>query len=262
MDIQGHRGCRGLYPENTLIAMKKALELGVTTLEMDLVITKDLQVILSHEPYFNEEITTLPDGNYIHSGEDIKYNIYQMDYSEVIKYDVGLKPHPKFPMQKKIAAVKPLFKEVLDLAYSTNPNILFNIEIKSTPQTDNLYHPSVSQYCELVMDVVLSYPTPEKVTVQSFDYRTLEYLHIHYPSQPLSMLSENQQSLSENLKSINFIPNIYSPDFTQLTKEDIAVARNKKMAVIPWTVNSAADAYLLIQWEVDGIITDFPNLFL
>src|SRR4026208_263192 len=92
-DKQGHRGCRGLMPENTIPAMLKALDLGVTTLEMDIVITKDKKVILSHEPWFESEITTKPDGNYIPAADAMKYNIYQMDYAEVKKYDVGMKPH-------------------------------------------------------------------------------------------------------------------------------------------------------------------------
>ncbi len=100
-DKQGHRGCRGLMPENTIPAMLKAIDLGVTTLEMDVVITKDKKVILSHEPFFGNEITTRPDGSYIKFTEEQHYNIYQMNYDEVIKYDVGMKPHPRFPQQQK-----------------------------------------------------------------------------------------------------------------------------------------------------------------
>src|SRR5215218_6256489 len=106
-DKQGHRGCRGLMPENTIPAMIKALELGVTTLEMDAVITKDKQVILSHEPFFNHEIATQPDGKPIMAAEERNFNIYRMTYFETQQFDVGMKPHPRFLQQQRIPAKKP-----------------------------------------------------------------------------------------------------------------------------------------------------------
>src|SRR5688572_22072486 len=113
-DAQGHRGCRGLMPENTFQAMKEALDLGVTTLEMDIVFTKNMQPVLSHEPFFNHEITTKPDGTYVTEAEERSLNIYKMSYEEVKTYDVGLKPHPRYPHQKKLAACKPLLSDLLD----------------------------------------------------------------------------------------------------------------------------------------------------
>src|SRR5262245_19024474 len=107
-DTQGHRGCRGLMPENTIPAMINALDLGVTTLEMDAVITRDNKVVMSHEPFFNHEIATKPDGSYVTEAEEKSLNIFLMTYDEVKKYDVGMKPHPRFPQQKKMNVVKPL----------------------------------------------------------------------------------------------------------------------------------------------------------
>src|SRR6201991_1107978 len=95
-DKEGHRGCRGLMPENTIPAMMKALELGVTTLEMDAVITADNQVVLSHEPFFNHEITIKPDGSEVKQAEERSLNIYQMDYDQVRQFDVGTKINPRF----------------------------------------------------------------------------------------------------------------------------------------------------------------------
>lgn len=113
-DREGHRGCRGLMPENTLPAMLHALDMQVTTLEMDVVITKDKHVILSHEPFFNHEITTKPNGTYVNQEEERGLNIYAMTFPETQKYDVGLKPHPRFPQQQKLKAKKPLLSEVID----------------------------------------------------------------------------------------------------------------------------------------------------
>src|SRR6476469_6327956 len=100
-DVQGHRGSRGLMPENTIPAMYKALDLGVTTLEMDAVVTKDKQVVVSHEPFFNHEITTRPNGHAVTVAEEKSLNIYQMDFAEVRKFDVGSKVNPRFPRQQK-----------------------------------------------------------------------------------------------------------------------------------------------------------------
>jgi glycerophosphoryl diester phosphodiesterase len=113
-DKQGHRGCRGLMPENTIPAMLKATALGVTTLETDVVITRDKQVVLSHEPFFNHEISTKPDGAPVTEQEERSLNIYQMDYSQVRQFDVGLRPHPRFAQQQKLAAFKPLLAEMID----------------------------------------------------------------------------------------------------------------------------------------------------
>src|SRR5215218_1456073 len=103
-DKQGHRGCRGLMPENTIPAMLKAIDLGVTTLEMDLAISADKKVVVSHDPHFNEKITTTPQGTQLTKAEGAARLLYAMNYDSIKKYDVGLKPHPDFPQQQKIAA--------------------------------------------------------------------------------------------------------------------------------------------------------------
>lgn len=262
MDIQGHRGCRGLFPENTLIAMEYALQLGVTTLEFDLAITKDGHVLLSHEPYFNSEITTLPNGQWIPPGEDLQYNIYEMTFEETQRYDVGLKPHPRFPKQKKVAATKPLLEEVVTLALKQKKEIRFNIEIKSLPEGDLIYHPSVENFCECVMNKVNQYSIHAQTLIQSFDYRVLEYLHLRYPSQRLSMLSENGKDLTYNLSCLSFKPDVYSPDVDQLTLSDLHLAHEMGIQVIPWTINQIEIMEYWIEKGVDGIITDYPNLYL
>ncbi|HYJ37651.1 MAG TPA: glycerophosphodiester phosphodiesterase family protein, partial [Chitinophagaceae bacterium] len=113
-DVEGHRGSRGLMPENTIPAMYKAIDLGVTTLEMDAVITKDKKVVVSHEPFFNHEITTKPDGSEVKKEEERSLNIYQMDYDQVKQFDVGMKKHPRFLRQQKIEVSKPLLADLID----------------------------------------------------------------------------------------------------------------------------------------------------
>src|SRR5258705_1416154 len=158
-DKQGHRGCRGLMPENTIPAMLNAVGLGVTTLEMDIVFTKDKKAILSHEPFFNHEITTRPDGSFIETKDERNYNIYQMDYEQVKTYDVGMKPHPRFPKQQKMKAGKPLLSDVIDavnkdMMTRRRPFPYYNIETKTQPATDNIYHPAPAEFVELLMAVI------------------------------------------------------------------------------------------------------------
>ena len=128
-------------------AFKRAIELGVNTLEMDVVISQDNRVVVSHEPYFNHEITTQPSGKYIGENEEKSFNIYQMDYAKIKEYDVGLKVHPHFPFQEKLKAYKPLLSEAIDVseAYAKELQvapIAYNIEIKSLPETDKLFSSS------------------------------------------------------------------------------------------------------------------------
>ena len=267
-DKEGHRGTRGLMPENTIAAMKKAVDLGVTTLEMDASFTKDGQIILSHEPFFNHEITTKPDGSFVTENEEKSLNIYHMTYAEVKTYDVGLKPHPRFPQQQKMAAVKPLLREVIDTikAYCRQKGVplpQFNIETKTQPATDNLYHPAPAAFVDDLMAIIREKNIEAATIIQSFDFRTLRYLHERYPAMRTAMLIEDfdKRSLDEQLKDLGFSPTIYSPAFNLVTKEVVETCHSKGIKVIPWTVNTVAEMKRLAAMGVDGIITDYPNLF-
>ncbi len=267
-DKQGHRGCRGLMPENTIPAMLKAIDLGVTTLETDVVITADQQVILSHEPFFSHDITTKPDGSYVTAEEEKKLNIFQMDYATVRKYDVGSKPFSRFPKQQKIATYKPLLSDMIDsvLAYCTKmgkPVPAFNIETKSQPTTDGIFHPAPALFVDLIMEVIHRKQIQEKTTIQSFDIRTLQYLHQKYPSISTALLIEGNhpQTFALQLKELGFVPTIYSPYFSLVTPLLVKQCRDLGVKLIPWTVNDRTKIQELRTLGVDGIITDFPDLF-
>lgn len=267
-DKQGHRGCRGLMPENTIPAMLNALGLGVTTLEMDISISKDKKVFLSHEPFFNHEITTKPDGSFIAEKDERTYNMYQMNYDDIIKYDAGMKPHPRFPDQQKIKAVKPLladvFKAVKDyMMTAKRPFPFYNIEIKSLPEGDKTYHPEPAQFAELLMKVIKENQMEDYVIIQSFDFRSIQYINKHYPKIKTAMLIEavNKSSFRKQLKDLGYTPNIYSPEFTLVTPELIKNCHDLNMKIVPWTVNDKKKIEELKKMGVDGIITDYPNLF-
>lgn len=266
-DKQGHRGCRGVMPENTIPAMISALGMGVTTLEMDIVITKDKKVILSHEPWFEGEITTKPGGGYLSAAEAKKYNIYQMTYAETQAFDVGMKPHPRFPSQQKMAVTKPLLSDLIDsvkqwMMTARRPFPFYNIETKTDPSYDGIFTPSPEEVVDLLMDVINKKGIAEYVIIQSFDFRTLRYLHKKYPAIATAMLVEDtdKRSLEDQIKDLGFTPSIYSPAWQLVTKERLDACHKQQVKVIPWTVNDKAKANELRAMGVDGIITDYPEI--
>lgn len=264
-DWQGHRGCRGLMPENTLPAMLHAIDLGVTTLEMDAVITKDKQVILSHDPYFNHEITTEPDGSFVKENEEKTLNIYQMTYEEVSRFDVGMKPHSKFPQQQNIKAIKPRLADVIDSAeaYTKAKNFsgkFYNIETKSQHVTDNVFHPEPAEFVELIMQVIREKKIEKRTIIQSFDIRTLQYLHKKYPEIKTALLVEDKGDFQDHLHKLSFSPTIYSPDYALVNSSLVKQCKESRIKIIPWTVNDVSKMKELKEMGVDGIITDYPNL--
>ena len=267
-DKQGHRGCRGLMPENTIPAMVHAIGLGVTTLEMDICFSKDKKAFLSHEPFFNHEITTQPDGNFIDEKDEKSYNLYQMSYDSITKYDVGMKPHPRFPQQQKMKAVKPLLADVFtaikkEMMTRRRPFPYYNIETKTNPATDNIYHPAPAEFVELLMAVIKENQMEDFVIIQSFDFRTLQYLHQHYPNIKTAMLIEDydKRSIEAQLAALGFTPTIYSPAYVLATEEVIKKCHQQNIQIIPWTVNDKKEIDRLKALGVDGIISDYPNLF-
>jgi glycerophosphoryl diester phosphodiesterase len=265
-DVQGHRGCRGLMPENTIPAMLKALDLGVTTLELDVVITKDNKVLVSHEPWFEAGITTKPDGSFIKPGEDMQYNIFQMNYEEIVKYDVGMKPHPRFPQQQKIKAIKPLLADLFDsvaenMKTRRRPFPYFNIETKCLPAGDGRFHPKPEEIVELLMAVIKEKQLEERVIIQSFDFRTLKYLHEKYPSIKTAMLIEDsdENDFDGQLTKLGYTPEYYSPNHTLVDDKLVKQCHDKGMKIIPWTVNDTKQFKKLKKLGIDGVITDYPD---
>jgi glycerophosphoryl diester phosphodiesterase len=251
-------------PENTIPAMIKALDLGVTTLELDLAITKDGEVILSHEPFMNPQICLTSEGKEI-DPKDHSYNLFQMTYREILAFDCGSKVHSGYPQQVKFFAAKPLLKDVFAVAekYAKDMNLPaphYNIEIKSSPEGDGIYHPEVAEFSDKVVELIGEAIGWERVNIQSFDFRVLKYIHATHPEVPLAMLVENAASYEEYLTQLGFQPQIYSPYFLNLKPEIVKDLHSKGMKIIPWTVNTTDQMQKLLEMGVDGIITDYPNL--
>lgn len=268
-DIQGHRGCRGLMPENTIEAMLHAIDLGVTTLELDVVISADKQVLVSHEPFLSSEICLDKNGKLISPENEKTFNIYQLNYSDIRQYDCGSKQHERFPNQTKIKAYKPLLSELIDTveAYLSKKypqkqkTIFYNIETKCTPATDNIFHPKPDQFVDLLMKIIEQKGIENRVFIQSFDVRSLQYLHPKYPTIKTVLLVENDSTLTQNLQLLGFLPYAYSPYYPLVTPKMVRYLHKKGVKIIPWTVNETADMQHIIDLKVDGLITDYPNRY-
>ncbi|MEE9371618.1 MAG: glycerophosphodiester phosphodiesterase family protein [Saprospiraceae bacterium] len=263
-DLQGHRGCRGLMPENTIPAFFKALDLGVQTLELDCVISADNKVVVSHEPYFNHEISTAPNGKEITKADEKSHNLYLMNYDSIKKYDVGLKGHPRFVTQVKIEAYKPLLSEMVKAsdAYALKtgrPLPYYNIEIKRIISYDRLYNPPVEKFVDLVLKEIENLGISDRATVQSFDLESLRLTHKKQPKWTTALLIENMKSPELNIKELGYIPAIYSCSFKLLNAKSMTYFKSQNIKVIPWTVNSEKDIKEIIALGVDGIISDYPD---
>jgi glycerophosphoryl diester phosphodiesterase len=263
-DLQGHRGCRGLLPENSIPAMLKALELGVSTLEMDVVVSQDSVVLLSHEPFLSSEICFDLDGNTIHPEEESSFNLYRMKYSEIQNCDCGSSVHPRFPEQKHLRIVKPRLKDVISNAEAFArfkgrklPN--YSIEIKSVLGGDGVFHPKPQEFVELLLETTDDFNLKERLVVQSFDTRILEFIHKNHSEIKTAYLVEDSKGLAEDLSKLSFRPTIYSPHYGFIEEKMVSDCQQMGMKIIPWTVNDLTTAKELLRIGVDGIITDYPD---
>lgn len=267
-DTEGHRGCRGLMPENTIPAMKKAIDLRLATLEMDVLFTKDKQVIVSHDAYINHLFSLTPDGKTFTKEDQKNYIIYKMDYSEVRKFDVGSKPHPNFPDQQKMKTYKPLLSELIDSTeqYMKQQQVepmWYNIETKSVEGHDGEWQPAPKEFVKGLMAVLKKKKITNRVVIQSFDKRTLQELHKKYPYMKTSMLvdEKDQLGLEGNIKALGFTPFVYSPNYKLVDEALVKACKDKGVKLVPWTANTAEEITRLKALGVDGIISDYPNLF-
>ena len=264
-DIEAHRGGRGLMPENTIPAFLNAVKMGVNTLEMDIIMSKDSLLVISHDPFINAEICSNPDGTPVTDAQEKKLKIYDMTYSEVKKYDCGIRGNSRFPGQVKMSVHKPLLSEVIDAVESyikehNLPPVRYNIETKSTEKGDNIFNPEPPAFVKLFYNVIKSKGVTDKCILQSFDPRTLQVMHTMDANIPTALLVEKATDVFEtNIKELHFNPTIYSPNYLLVTKKMIEKCHALGIKVLPWTVNDIAKMTSLKADGVDGLITDYPD---
>ncbi len=265
-EVHGHRGCRGLRPENTLPAFLHALALGVDVIELDVVISADNQVVVSHEPWLNPRICLGPTGESIPLADGQKYNLYQLPYATIRRCDCGQLRHPGFPEQVPQPAYKPLLSEVFSALESaalrlSRPPVEYSVEIKCSPDGDNLFHPAPAKFLALVVAELTVAGVLERTTLLCFDARILQLAHRSQPSLATCYLVEDPLPWAASLHQLGFFPTTFGPDAATVTPAAVVALRSEfpGLRLVPWTVNNLTDMQRLLALGVDGMTTDYPD---
>ncbi|PZO12562.1 MAG: glycerophosphodiester phosphodiesterase [Burkholderiales bacterium] len=279
-DAQGHRGARGLAPENTLAGIEQALSIGVTTLEFDVVLSAEGVPVVSHDTTPNPDITRDASGKWLQS-RGKPFN--QLSLEQIASLDVGrINPSSRYARDfqnqapqdgERIPTLASLFERVKRLGAG---HVRFNIELKMDPRRLN-ESPEPDAFVRAVMAVINSHGMGSRTTLQSFDWRVLKAGQTLAPGMPLSFLSAQLPRFNtladgewtSGLKLADFTDaptmvaaaggKLWSPHFNDLSQTTLTRARALNLRVIPWTVNETSDMARLIDWGVDGLITDYPD---
>lgn len=249
--VHGHRGARAIYPENTIPAFEYAIKAGADVLEMDVAVTQDDVLVISHDPHLNPEICKGPQPNAL---------IRSLTLEQVRQYDCGALKNPRFEKQHPVPGTRiPTLDEVLGL--SSRGSFEYNIETKIFSGHPD-YTPAPEVFAKLMLDQIRQHKLEARAIVQSFDFRTLNAMRRLAPEIRLSALYEgNPRSFVEIAHEAGGAQ-IVSPDFPLVTREQVQAAHAAKLQVVPWTANAPADWDKLIEAGVDAIISDDPAALL
>lgn len=265
VDVQAHRGGAGLMPENTVEAMKHALDMGVNTLELDLQVSKDGLVVVSHDPYFHPRYSIRPDGSYVQASDPKEY-IYKMNYEDITKYDVGSRESEVWPGKACFPAVKPLAGDLIDFveAYTKEKGyspVRYNIEIKSkTGKGEGVSWPVYNEFVDKCVQLLLSKHLDDRLVVQCFDVRALNFMHEKYPELVLSYLIDSKaKDFDTYMSKLSFTPQWLSPHYSLVDEALVAKCREKGIKLVPWTVDKPEDISRMIELKVEAIISNYPD---
>ncbi len=284
-DLQGHRGARGLAPENTMAAFRKALAIGVTTIETDLAITKDGVIVIAHDRLLNADLVRGPDGRWLTERGPA---IHTLSAQDLQRYDIG-RVNPASAYAKQFAAQEPAdgeripkLAELFDLVAASGKPVRFNLETKLVPDAPS-ETPDPGTFARIAVRAVRDAGMANRVTIQSFDWRTLREVNRLAPEIPTACLTietERNNNVKPdgtaasawtagfNLQDYDgSVPRlvkaagcaIWSPFWRDVTPARIAAAHTLGLTVLPWTVNDPAEMTRLIAMKVDGLITDYPD---
>ena len=253
VDIQGHRGARGHLPENTLPGFERALQLGATTLELDVGVTRDGVVVVHHDRALNPDLARGPDGAWIAAPGPL---IKDLSFAELQRYDVGrIRPGSeyarRFPQQAALDGAR-----IPRLAQVLAKPARFNIETKLSAEAP---HETLAPepFARALIAEVRTADAAARTTIQSFDWRTLKVVEREAPEIATAYLTGSRNAEPEAVHAAG--GRIWSPDFTTLTPHKLAAARRLGLKLIPWTVNEPADIARVLAMQVEGIISDYPD---
>ncbi len=258
IEVQGHRGARGRFPENSIPALQHALDVGVDTLEFDLGVTKDGELVVAHDPYLNHEQCLGPKGEAVKP----KIPLNTLTLAELKTYSCGTLPHPRFAKQKKMKVTYATLREVFDMVKNSPLPIAktvgFNIETKIVPGTPDLF-PTPSEFAGKVISMIHEYGFASRVTLQSFDHRTLVESKKIDSSIRISPLIENTMFTNLPAMAKELKAEIVSPNLFWITQSSVEGLHSIGVRVVPWTANEEKEWAMLVSLGVDGIISDYPE---
>ena len=266
VEVHGHRGCRGLRPENTLLAFLHALELGVDVLELDVVVSADKQVVVSHEPWLNPAICLGPAGERVPANAAARFNLYEMPYRRIRACDCGQLRHPSFPGQFAQSAHKPLLAEVFAAVEAAcghlrRAPVRYAVELKCSPAGDGRHHPVPREFLALVVREIEAAGLLARTHLLCFDARILRLGHQLHPALATCLLLEDDQPWAPHIHELGFVPTTLGPAFRTVTAAAVHELRvaYPTLRLVPWTVNTVPDMRRLLALGLDGITTDYPD---
>jgi len=264
IEIFAHRGFRGLNPENTITAFKDALNY-TRTLEMDIMLSKDMQVIVTHDPVINNKLYTDNSGQLLEKNINLK--VYELNAQELQQYQLGLIAPKNFQSQKSKAEKIPTREEVIlavkdeaDKKGIKEPH--YFIETKIKQNTDDINHPNPKITVELLVGVLKKHLKPNQVIIQSFDPRTLSYLEKHYPEYKTCLLDGKKKSIATYLEELDFVPDYFSTNFSNINPELLDESKKFKIPLIGGNTNSKAEVNQMAAWGIKQVISDYPYDYL
>ena len=251
--VHGHRGSRGTHPENTIPSFEEARDSGAGAIELDVHLSADDHPVVFHDAVISSKLCTDPRGNPV----EVPRALREMSFLEIQRYECGGIAQPQFSEQKPITGVRiPTLEQVLEWKVQKAPKLFLNIEIKYESTRPDLL-PTPEMIAGRVIILLRKYQLVQTSLVQSFDFRVVKAARKMEPLLKLSCLFEHDADFG----SVAFETGaqVAATDYKLLTPEKIQACKHKGIEVLPWTVNDPADWKKLIDWGVDGIITDYPR---
>lgn len=250
LDLQGHRGARGLMPENSIPAFKEALRLQVSTLELDVQVTRDRVLVVHHDARLNPNLCVRDDGTKIE-----RVAIAELSHDELTDIDCGRVANPRFPGQRTIPGTRiPSLDEVLVLAGGAGYPVRFSIEMKWPKRRDDF---TVEEFAQRLVALIKKYNLQRRTIVQSFHRPALVAVQTIAPEVQRAILVRQPEEYERAIMDSR--ATILSPRYDGLRRVDVERFQRDGVSVIPWTVNKSSDMCRLIAWGVDGLITDYPD---
>ncbi len=263
-EIQAHRGGRTQFPENSLQAFCHAVALGIRVLELDVVVSKDHQIVVSHDPWLSAPLCSDPHGHPLSTEDRFRYILYDMVYADIATFDCGL-PHTSFPGQVRVATIKPLLSTVFRelegymVSMGMKGSVTYNLEIKSWPDKTGIFHPPPARYAALVLQLVEAAGLSLRVRIQSFDYLLLREAWRLNPLLCYGFLIDEAKDMDRILCELDFLPRYVNPHFSLVDREMRDALHEQGIGMIPWTVNRTEEMLAMEQIGAEGIITDYPE---